>query len=82
MLVDHEFVDFDGRLLPVFLLCDFDRIVKRVQFNLAFLVRLQAVLKHLLTDRRELLLIRANSNVKKDNKCPCYLSSVTIRPSP
>ena len=72
MLVDHEFVDSDGRLLPVFLLRHFDCIVKHTEFSLAFVVRLQAVLKHLLTDLRELILIRINSHVKKYNRCPCY----------
>jgi len=71
VLVDHEFVNFDGRLLPVLLLHVLDRVTKHLQFRVTFTMRSQTVLKHLLTYRSELLLIRMNSNVKK-YKCPCY----------
>jgi len=64
VLADHEFINSGGRLLSVVLLCGFDRVTKHPQFVVSLVVRLQAVVEHLLTDRRELLLIR-NDKVKK-----------------
>jgi len=61
VLVEHELVDFDGRLLSVILLDGVDRITKQLQLVLTFTVRLQPVLKHLLADRRELLFIRIST---------------------
>jgi len=38
-LVDHEFVDLDGRLLAVVELCRLDGVVERAEFFVAFSVR-------------------------------------------
>ena len=77
MFVKHELVDFDGGLLSVILLGCFERITELFEFVLSFAVCFQSVLKHLLTDRRELLLIRVN--VKTHNICPyiAYLNTVS-----
>jgi len=68
LLVDHEFVDLDGRLLPVVQFGVFDGVVERRQLVLSFTVRLQAVLEHLTAGRREPLLERTKTGVQ-EYKC-------------
>jgi len=65
VFVDHKLVDLDRRLLSVVQLGGVDSVTEPRQLILTFAVRLQAVLKHLLTDRHEVLLVRIGGNVKK-----------------